>query len=450
MTMATLSEPASSTEDRLRGSRSDPLAGTIAVPGDKSMSHRALILGGMADGETSIEGLLEGQDVLDTAKAMQALGAEVERLGTGRWRVRGAPWRTPETVIDCGNSGTGARLLMGAVAGHPIEVRFTGDSSLRSRPMNRVLDPLRSMGAQAEAGEGGRLPATVRGGRLASIRFVNEKASAQVKSAILLAGLRAEGAVEVIEPAPTRDHTENMLRAFGCEVDIRDENGTRTVSLGAKRVLSGTHVDVPGDPSSAAFPLVAALVTPGSQVTVTNVMTNPLRTGLFATLIEMGADLRFENRRTLGGEEVADITASASRLKGVEVPAERAPSMIDEYPILAVAAAFAEGQTVMNGIGELRVKESDRLAAIATGLRACGVPVEDEAERLIVTGNGEAPAGGGTIATHGDHRIAMSFLVLALASRDAVTVDEAAMIGTSFPGFADLMRGLGARIEAMA
>lgn len=434
-------------QDRLRASASPGLHGSIAVPGDKSMSHRALILGALAAGTTRIEGLLEGQDVLHTAAATEALGATVERTGPGAWRVTGAPWRSPQAVIDCGNSGTGVRLLMGAVAGFPIRASFTGDQSLRSRPMNRVLDPLREMGAQAEAGEGGRLPATIHGGRLNGIRFRNLKASAQVKSAILLAGINSDAEVEVIEPAPSRDHTENMLRAFGCDVDVRDGDDGRIIRLGARRTLSATDVTVPGDPSSAAFPIVAALVTPGSNVTVTNVMMNPLRTGLFTTLIEMGADLQFANRRTVGGEEVADVTAKSSRLRGVEVPAGRAPSMIDEYPILAIAAAFAEGSTVSHGIGELRVKESDRLAAILAGLRACGVAAHDDADTLVIEGRAGAPPGGASVATHGDHRIAMSFLVMGLASRAPIVVDEPAMIGTSFPGFAGLMDRIGARIE---
>jgi len=424
------------------------MKGTTAVPGDKSISHRALILGGMAQGETRITGLLEGQDELHTAAAVQALGAEVERLGEGSWRVRGALWRSPTETIDAGNSGTGVRLLMGAVAGYPIEVRFTGDKSLSSRPMNRVLDPLREMGARADASEGGRLPVTLRGETLHGIAFVNAKASAQVKSAILLAGLRARGDVEVIEPAPSRDHTEHMLRAFGCDVEVTETPQGRRIRLREQRSLTACDVEVPGDPSSAAFPLVAALVTPESEVTVTNVMLNPLRTGLFATLQQMGADLSFTNRRNLGGEEVADITARSSILRGVDVPAERAPSMIDEYPILAIAAAFAQGTTRAHGLAELRVKESDRLAAILAGLRACGVDAHDEGDTLIVQGG--APAGGGNITTHGDHRIAMSFLVLGLAAHEPVAVDEAGMIATSFPGFADLMRGLGAKVEVVA
>ena len=424
--------------DRLRASPSAPLRGEIEVPGDKSMSHRALILGGLARGETRIEGLLEGDDVLHTAAAVGAFGAEVERIGPSRWRVRGAEWRSPDGPVDCGNAGTGARLLMGAAAGFPIEATFTGDASLSSRPMERVLGPLRDMGARTE---GSRLPVTIRGGGLHGIRFVNARASAQVKSAILLAGLRAEGEVEVIEPAPSRDHSENMLGAFGCEV-IREGESIR---LGAQRSLTGTSVAVPGDPSSAAFPLVAALLCPGSEVTVRSVMVNPLRAGLFETLLEMGAELELANRRTTGGEPVADVTARASRLRGVEVPAVRAPSMIDEYPVLAVAAAFAEGRTVMHGLGELRVKESDRLAAIIAGLRRCGVDARDEGDTLIVQGG--SPAGGASIEAHHDHRIAMSFLVMGLAAAAPVEVDSAGMIATSFPDFAGLVGSLGGRVE---
>ncbi|HEY1146708.1 MAG TPA: 3-phosphoshikimate 1-carboxyvinyltransferase [Allosphingosinicella sp.] len=428
-------------DDRLAASPSPPLSGAIAVPGDKSMSHRALILGGLAEGETRIEGLLEGDDVLRTADAVRALGAEVERLGLGRWRVVGAPWRSHEEPIDCGNSGTGARLLMGAVAGFPVEATFIGDVSLHSRPMNRVLDPLREMGATVES-QDGRMPVTVRGGGLTSISFRNLKASAQVKSALLLAGLHADGAVEEIEPARSRDHTENMLRAFGAEV----EQDGDIIRLGARRALTGTDIAIPGDPSSAAFPLVAALVAPGSDVTVEGAMVNPLRAGLFTTLQEMGANLEIRNERIAGGEPVADIRARFGPLKGVVVPAERAPSMIDEYPILAIAAAFAEGPTVMHGLAELRVKESDRLAAILAGLKVCGVEARDEGDTLIVEGTGAPPRGGGSVAAHHDHRIAMSFLVLGLAAREPVAVDSAAMIATSFPDFTELMRGLGAKI----
>ena len=423
----------------LTGSRSEALSGEIEVPGDKSMSHRALILGGMAIGETRINGLLEGDDVLHTADAVRAFGAEVERLAPGEWRVRGAEWQSPAGPIDCGNAGTGARLLMGAAAGFPITATFTGDASLSSRPMERVLAPLRAMGARTE---GSTLPATIHGGGLRGISFLNEKASAQVKSAILLAGLKAEGQVEVIEPCRSRDHSENMLRAFGCDVEVEGE----TIRLGARRRLVATDVAIPGDPSSAAFPIVAALLVPGSRVTIRNVMVNPLRTGLLATLLEMGADLRLENRRIEGGEGVADVTVTESTLHGIEVPAERAPSMIDEYPILAVAAAFATGHTAMHGLAELRVKESNRLAAVVAGLRACGVDAREEGDSLVVQGTGAPPRGGTQVQAHHDHRIAMSFLVLGLAARQPVAADSAGMIATSFPGFAPLMHSLGAQI----
>ena len=425
---------------RLTASRGGALIGDITVPGDKSMSHRALILGALAEGETRISGLLEGQDVLHTSEAVHAFGADVERIGAGEWRVRGAEWRSPAQPVDCGNSGTGARLLMGAVAGFPISTTFTGDESLRSRPMERVLEPLRSMGARTD---GSTLPVTVHGGNLHGIRFVNEKASAQVKSAILFAGLRAVGEVEVIEPAPSRDHSENMLRAFGCE--LTSEGGT--IRLGDRRVLSGTEVVIPGDPSSAAFPIVAALLVPNSSVTLRNIMLNPLRAGLFTSLREMGADIELQNQRVVGGEFVADLTIRSSALRGIEVPAARAPSMIDEYPIIAVAAAFAKGRTVMHGLGELRVKESDRLSATVAGLRACGVEAREDGDRLIVEGTGNPPPGGAEVTAHDDHRIAMSFLVLGLAAEEPVTVDSAGMIATSFPTFVPLMRELGATIS---
>jgi 3-phosphoshikimate 1-carboxyvinyltransferase len=419
------------------------LKGRVRAPGDKSISHRALILGALARGRTGVEGLLEGEDVLRTAEAMRAFGATVTRVGEGRWTVEGrGGFSAPGGVIDCGNSGTGVRLIIGAAAGFPIEATFTGDASLRKRPMNRVLDPLGEMGASWDAAEGGRLPLTLRGGRLHRIRYRVPVPSAQVKSAVLLAGLNAEGGVEVEELEATRDHTERMLRAFGAEVHTKDG----IVVLPAGQKLTGTHVAVPGDPSSAAFPLVAALVTPGSEVTVEGVLLNPLRTGLFETLKEMGADLTISNPRASGGEHVGDVTARHSPLKGVVVPPRRAPSMIDEYPILAVAAAFADGDTVMRGIGEMRVKESDRIALMARGLEACGVGVEEEPEGFIVHGTGAPPKGGAAIETAGDHRIAMSHLVLGLASKAPVKVDEPGMIATSFPGFAELMAGLGAEI----
>ena len=427
----------------LRATPGAALSGEINVPGDKSISHRALILGGLAAGETQIAGLLESRDVLDTAAAVRAFGAEVSRDGDGAWRISGAAWRTPDGPIDCGNSGTGVRLLMGAAAGFPLTTTFTGDASLSGRPMGRVLAPLVRMGARFAGGD--RLPITLEGGGLTGLVHVNRPASAQVKSAILLAGLHAEGPVEVLEPEPTRDHSESMLKAFGCDITVTEEEGGRRVALGATRALKATRIEVPGDPSSAAFPLVAALITPGSNVTVRNVLINPLRAGLFETLIEMGADLELTNRRLAGGEPVADIRARHSPLRGVAVPAERAPRMIDEYPILAVAAAFAEGETLMHGLAELRVKESDRLGATGTGLVACGVEAMVDGDSLRVRGRRQ-PVGGATITTHGDHRIAMSFLVLGLAGEKPVAVDEPNMIATSFPGFTALMQSLGAAI----
>lgn len=424
----------------LTGQPSRSLTGDIMVPGDKSMSHRALILGGMARGETRICGLLEGDDVLHTAEAMRALGAEVERRGPGEWRVCGAEWCSPGVPIDFGNSGTGARLLMGAAAGYPIEVTLTGDASLRRRPMARVLDPLRQLGALAE---GETLPVTIRGGKLGGLSFVNHTASAQVKSAILLAGLRAQGEIEVIEPYPSRNHTENMLSAFGCDVLVDGDS----IRLGNRRTLTAANVEIPGDPSSAAFPVVGALIVPGSSIRIRNVMVNPLRTGLFQTLEEMGADLRFEDRRVQGGEPVADIIVCASKLRGVEVPAERAPSMIDEYPILAVAAACAEGRSRMSGLSELRVKESDRLAAVLAGLQACGVRACEEGDSLIVEGVGGPLPRGAHVMAHDDHRLAMSFLVAGLAAVRPVSVDSADMIATSFPNFVELMRSIGANIR---
>ena len=426
-----------------------PLSGTVKVPGDKSISHRALILGAMAFGRTTITGLLEGEDVLATARAMQAFGATVTRTGEGAWTVDGqGGLNEPADVIDCGNAGTGVRLIMGAAAGYGLTATFTGDASLKKRPMGRVLEPLGLMGATWLSREGGRLPLTLRGGGLKGVDYTLPMASAQVKSAVLLAGLKAESPVTVTEPEPTRDHTERMLKAFGATLSVSDHNDRRVITLQPGASLTGSAVAVPGDPSSAAFPIVAALITPGSAVTVEGVMLNPLRTGLIDTLREMGADLTITNRRDASGEEVGDITARHSALKGVVVPPGRAPSMIDEYPILAVAAAFAIGDTVMRGVGEMRVKESDRIALMAAGLEACGVDVEEEPEGFIVHGTGAAPRGGGMVETHGDHRIAMSHLILGLAAREPVRVDEPGMIATSFPGFVELMRGLGADIAA--
>ena len=430
--------------EKLTARPAGPLRGTVRAPGDKSISHRALILGALATGTTHIAGLLEGEDVLRTAQAVRAFGAEVERLGEGRWRVTGrGRFDQPDGVIDCGNAGTGVRLLMGAAAGFPITVAFDGDESLRKRPMGRVTEPLAAMGARFEGGE--HLPIKVHGGGLEGIAYAPPHASAQVKSAVLLAGLNAHGETAVTEARPTRDHSERMLRAFGADVSVEDGPQGRTARL-RPSALRGTTITVPGDPSSAAFPLVAALLVPKSEATVQGVLLNPLRTGLFETLREMGADLTITNERDDGGEPVGDLTARASRLKGVVVPPERAPSMIDEYPILAVAAAFAKGTTVMRGIGELRVKESDRIALTAHGLRACGVDAEEEPDGLIVHGRGKPPAGGAEVATAGDHRIAMAHLVLGLAAGRPVTVGEPGMIATSFPGFVDLMRSLGADI----
>ncbi|MDB5494985.1 MAG: aroA [Phenylobacterium sp.] len=440
------------TAAQLTARRAGPLKGRVRAPGDKSISHRALILGALATGETTIEGLLEGEDVLRTAAAMAAFGAEVERLGGGRWRVRGlGGFAEPGDVIDCGNAGTGVRLILGAAAGFDLSVTFTGDESLRGRPMRRVLKPLGEMGATWTARSGERLPLTLRGGGLKHIAYRLPEPSAQVKSAVLLAGLHADGGAEVVEPEATRDHTERMLRAFGAQVEVADEGRERRIVVAGGQALVGTAVRAPGDPSSAAFPLVAALITPGSEVTVEGVLLNPLRIGLLETLREMGADLSVTNLREEGGEPVGDVTARHSRLRGVVVPPERAPSMIDEYPILGVAAAFAEGPTVMRGLAELRVKESDRIALMAAGLAACGVGVEEEPEGLTVIGTvrgAHGVAGGARVATHGDHRIAMSHLVLGLASEAPVAVDQPGMIATSFPGFVALMQGLGGEIEA--
>lgn len=424
-----------------------PLSGCARAPGDKSISHRALILGAMAEGLTEIEGLLEGEDILATARAIAALGAGVERLGDSRWRVVGRRgFRRPAGAIDCGNAGTGARLLMGAAAGFPIEVVFDGDTSLRQRPMTRITEPLAAMGARfAWLERNDRLPVRLTGGGLHGVSYRQAVASAQVKSALLLAGLNAEGRTVVEEPEKSRDHTERMLRAFGAEVSVAPMGEGWSIALEGRQKLSGTAVAVPGDPSSAAFPLAAGLITPGSEVTVEGVMLNPLRTGLFEVWREMGADLSITNRRTAGGEDVGDITARHSALKGVVVPPERAAAMIDEYPILAATAAFAEGRTVMRGIGEMRVKESDRIAMMALGLRACGVTVEEEPEGLIVAGG--RVRGGATVDTAHDHRIAMSHLVLGLAAARPISVRDPEMIATSFPGFIELMGSLGAEIS---
>ena len=426
------------------------LAGSARVPGDKSISHRALMVGALAVGETEIHGLLEGEDVLRSAAALQALGAEVERDENGLWRVVGrgvGGLVEPADMLDLGNAGTGARLLMGVVATHRLTAFFTGDASLRRRPMGRVVEPLTRMGASFTTREGFRLPLALSGtGDPVPIRYRLPVPSAQVKSAILLAGLNTPGETTVIEAEPTRDHTELMLRHFGAEVRVTPGANGRVVTIVGEPELTGRRIEVPGDPSSAAFPLVAALLRPGSEVLLTGVGLNPHRIGLIETLREMGAAIEIRNPRAQAGEPVGDIRAVASALRGIAVPPDRAPSMIDEYPILAVAASFAEGETVMTGLGELRVKESDRLAAIARGLAACGVDVMEGEDSLTVRGTGRKPAGGARIETALDHRIAMSFLVLGLAAEQAVAIDDASPIDTSFPGFIALMNGLGARI----
>ena len=449
----------------LTAQASEALTGDVRVPGDKSISHRALMLAAIAVGESRIEGLLEGEDVLCTAAAMRALGAEIERGNDGIWRVWGrgvGGLREPDCVLDMGNSGTAARLLLGLLATHPLTATMTGDESLRGRPMGRVTRPLGEIGATftgRSSGSGGPdsggdlLPLTVSGtAHPLPISYRLPVASAQVKSAVLLAGLNTPGETTVTEPAHTRDHSELMLRHFGAEVTVCETPEGRASTLIGQPELTGKEIKVPADPSSAAFPLVAALLVSGSEITLHSVGMNPHRTGLFTTLREMGAAIEFSNAREEGGEPVADLIVRAGPLKGIEVPPERAPSMIDEYPVLAVAAACAEGVTVMRGLAELRVKECDRLAATARGLEACGVRVEEGEDSLIVHGVGAAagyrPAGGGTVATHFDHRIAMSFLVLGLVSKEAVTVDDATAIDTSFPGFQSLMSGLGANIVA--
>ncbi len=426
------------------------LAGRIRVPGDKSISHRSLMFGAVSLGETRIEGLLEADDVLGTGAAMRALGAVVTRDGEGAWRVSGlgcGGLLEPEGVLDFGNAGTGSRLTMGLVAGHSIAATFVGDASLSRRPMGRVLNPLREMGVEVIARSGDRLPLTLRGPKtLLPITYRVPVPSAQVKSAVLLAGLGGAGITTVIEPIATRDHTERMLQGFGADLSVEiAEDGGRTIRLVGRPELKAQHVVVPGDPSSAAFAIVAGLIVPGSDVTVENVLLNPLRTGLFQTLLEMGADLVIENERLSGGERIGDVHVRSSKLKGVVVPPERAPAMIDEYPILAIAAAFAEGPTVMEGLEELRVKESDRLAAVARGLEANAIACREGETSLVVEGRrAGVKIGGGTVATHLDHRIAMSFLVLGLAADRPVSVDDTAMIATSFPSFRGLMEGLGA------
>lgn len=435
--------------------KSIALSGTVRIPGDKSISHRALMLGGLAAGRTRIAGLLEGEDIFSTARAMQALGATVRKEG-GTWIVDGVgngALLAPEAPLDFGNAGAGCRLTMGLVGAYDFATTFIGDASLARRPMGRVLDPLRQMGVQVTSAEGGRLPVTLRGPKTANpVSYRVPMASAQVKSAVLLAGLNAPGITTVIEPVMTRDHTERMLQAFGANLTVEAGfEGERIIRLEGQGRLMAQDIDIPGDPSSAAFPLVAALLVPGSDITILNVLMNPTRTGLIVTLQEMGARIDVLNARIAGGEDVADLHVRSSELKGITVPEDRAPSMIDEHPVLVVAAAFAEGRTVMSGLEELRVKESDRLSTVAAGLKLNGVDCEAGPASLVVHGRpggkGFGNAAGAAVATHLDHRIAMSFLVMGLASEHPVAVDDATMIATSFPEFVELMTGLGAMIE---
>ena len=432
----------------LRLSAAAPLHGTTTVPGDKSISHRSLMLGALAVGETIIDGLLEGEDVLATAAAMRAMGATIERR-EARWHVHGVGvggLLQPEQALDMGNSGTSTRLLMGLVASHPITATFIGDASLSRRPMGRVIEPLSLMGARFSSSPGGRLPLTMHGLCPAvPLRYTLPVASAQVKSAVLLAGLNTPGETIVIEPVATRDHSERMLAGFGATLRIETAPEGRIITLVGEAELRPQAITVPGDPSSAAFPMVAALVVPGSNVTITNVGINPTRAGLIGVLQAMGADISVTNERLVGGEPVADLLVRHGALTGIEVPADVVPSMIDEFPILFVAAAFAQGQTVMRGLEELRVKESDRIAVMARGLAACGVRVEELADGLIITGSGGDPVAGGTmVAAELDHRIAMSFAILGLNAHAPVTIDDARPIATSFPNFIAMMEGLGA------
>ena len=438
----------------MRASSSRPLKGQVSIPGDKSISHRSLILGALAIGQTRITGLLEGQDVLDTARAMVSFGAQVEKVEGGEWYVEGVGvggFAEPETVVDCGNSGTGVRLIMGAMATTPINVTFTGDHSLNSRPMGRVTDPLSKFGVATFGRSKGRLPMTIVGARSPiPIQYTVPVPSAQVKSALLLAGLNVPGDTIITETEKTRDHTERMLSSFGAEIKVEDYPNRRLITVSGYSELKGQNVRVPSDPSSAAFPICAAITVEGSDILVPNITLNETRAGLFTTLIEMGANLSFENEREESGEPVADIRACFSPdLQGIEVPPERAASMIDEYPILAVVAANASGETIMRGVRELRVKESDRIEAMAKGLRSNGVSVDEGEDWWIVKGNGAGSVkGGSTCQTFLDHRIAMSFLILGLSSQKYIEIDDCSPINTSFPNFIQLMRELGANLEA--
>lgn len=429
---------------KLTASPGSALRGEADVPGDKSCSHRALVLGAMAEGETRISGLLQSDDVMATMRAVQSFGAKVERSSSG-WVVGGGTWTSPDGPVDCGNSGTTARLLIGAVAGMPgVGATFIGDNSLSARPMDRVAVPLRRMGARVEGGE--RLPLAVHGARLAGIELRNVPASAQVKSAILLAGLGTAAPVSVLEPVPSRDHSEIMLARFGCPVSVDDTAEGWAISLGERRTLSACDLVIGADPSSAAFPLLAAAIVPGSEVDARGVIVNPLRIGFYEVLESMGADLELSNERIQSGEVVADMRLGHAVLRPCHVRAEQIPAMIDEIPALAIACAFADGESVIEGLGELRKKESDRLGAIVAGLAACGVPALIKDDDLHIFGKASVP-GGASVATQGDHRIAMAFAVLGLAAEKAVEVDEAEMIATSFPAFAESMKALGADLR---
>lgn len=430
--------------------RSGPLNGSITVPGDKSISHRSLIFGALAVGETTVTGLLEGEDVLCTAEAMRNLGARITKSDLGTWHITGVgvgALSEPSKVLDMGNSGTAARLLMGVVASAPFTTFFCGDASLHKRPMKRVSGPLSQMGARITSRSGDRFPLAITGTDLMPISYELPVASAQVKSCILLAALDTPGRTTVIEPKPTRDHTENMLNHFGVRVEVTErEDGSRVIELEGQQELHAADIVVPADPSSAAFVAVAAAIQPGSDVTIENVGLNPLRDGLFETLGEMGANIEISNLRNQAGEQVGDIRIKGGLLKGIEVPPSRAISMIDEYPVLFVAAAFAHGTTTMRGLEELRVKESDRIAVMAEGLKACGVQLEEVEDGLIIQGRAIPPKGGATVATELDHRIAMAFLVMGTGTEEPVTVDDGSVMETSFPGFTNLMNGLGAKI----
>lgn len=436
---------------KLTSSQSDPLDGIANIPGDKSISHRALMLGGIAIGKTTIHGLLEGEDVIATAEAMRKMGAEITRNNDGSWHCYGVGiggLKQPDSTLDMGNSGTSTRLLMGLIGGHNITAQITGDASLTKRPMNRVIKPLEMMGVKIDATKDGTLPLTITGAQdILPIEYKLPIASAQVKSCVLLAGLSAMGKTSVIEEIPTRDHTENMLRHFGVPVEVtKTENGAEKISVTGQKDLKGTTVHVPADPSSAAFPTVAALIVKGSFIKMKNILMNERRNGIYTTLIEMGADITFENERIEAGEKVADLIVKASDLKAIDVPASRVPSMIDEFPVLAVAASLAEGTTTMTGLEELRVKESDRLLMMYEGLKACGVRCEMGDDSLTIHGNGQPPKGGGEIKTALDHRIAMSFLILGTVTQEPVMIDDGAPIKTSFPNFIDLMDTLGAKV----